>query len=349
MYIRTNQFHGFSQAPAPALGPVAVIELGAAVLSLGRDLFTGGSFSTQSSVVNYIHQNTPLSQKFVTCKRRFKFSAAKPGGPLPLTFIKANDLGEKFWFELSYEYNGNDLRNVAVEPLMNKSSTLNKSEFKIAFTGNSYSPEQAPVAEVVFRASGTWKAWDPIPFMDTLVSFSGNLYVRADGSARIANFKSEKDLVWYGDITNSCLVAKPYVPPPPKVPVRKYFSLPVLFPFDKHAVSETDAKRIHDWVGTWPGTTRDKVAKGEITVTIEGFASKPGQVFYNLDLSERRAESVKNILRKFSGSNTKFDLRSQGALSQNLPGAFDMLGWLKRSFDPNKYDQAAVIRFEDID
>jgi outer membrane protein OmpA-like peptidoglycan-associated protein len=350
MYIRTEELDGLSQAPpAPALGPVAVIELGAAVLSLGRDLFTGGSFQTQSSVVNYIHQGTPLSQKFVSCKRRFKLSAAKPGGPFPIEVIKKYDIGEKFWFELSYEYNGNDLRNVAVEPLVNKSSSLNKSEFKIAFVGNSYSPEQAQVAEVVFRISGTWKAWDPVPFMDTLVSFSGNLYVRADGSARIDAFKSEKDLVWYNDITNSCAVATPYVPPPPKVAVRKFFSLAVLFPFDKHNVSAGDAQRIHDWVGTWPSATQAKVARGEITITIEGFASKPGKPLYNIDLSSRRAESVKNILQKFAGSNTRFDLRSQGAMSQNLPGMFDVIGWMTRMMNPNKQDQAAVIRFEDTE
>ena len=348
MYIRTGQLHGFSQAPAP-IGPVAAVELGIAVLTTVRDLFTGGNFSTQSSVVNYIHQNTPLSQKFVSCKRMFKILAAKPGGPLPLEYKKKYEVAEKFWFQLSYEYNGNDLRNVAVEPLVHKSSTLNKSEFKISFTGNAYSPDQAPVAEVVFRISGSWKAWDPIPFMDTVVSFWGNLYVRADGSARVSDFGSEKNLVWYGDLTNSCSVAKPYVPPPPKVPVKKYFSLPILFPFDKHDVSPTDVKRIHDWRDSWPSTTREKVARGEIPVTIEGFASKPGGLLYNIELSGRRANNVMTILRKFAGSNTKFDLRSQGALTQNLPGMFDVLGWIKRMMDPNKYDQAAVIRFEDND
>jgi hypothetical protein len=342
MYIRTNAFHGYGGVPAAATG---AIELGAAVLSFGQALFTGGSFSTQSSVVNYLHQNTPLDQKFVRCKRRFRISAAKPG-PVPLDFIKKADAGEKFWFELSYDYNGNDLRNVSVEPLMDKSNTLRKSEFKITFTGNAYSPERDPVAEVVFRISGTWKAWDPVPFMDTVVSFSGNLYVRADGSARVADFKSEKDLVWYGTMTNSCSVVPPYIP---KAPVRKYFSLPILFPIGKHAVSANDIKRIHAWTVSWPSTTRMKIARGEIMVTIEGFASRPGGELYNLKLSERRAESVKNILKKFAGSNTKFDLRSQGEYSRNLPGLFDVFQWLKRFLDPQKYDQAAVIRFEDVE
>src|SRR5919199_3821615 len=114
MYIRTNTFHGYGGISE---GPKAAIELGAAVLSFGQALFTGGNFSTESSVVNYLHQNTPLDQKFVRCNRKFRISAAKPG-PLPLDVIKKADLGEKFWFQLSYEYNGNDLRNVSVEPLM---------------------------------------------------------------------------------------------------------------------------------------------------------------------------------------------------------------------------------------
>jgi hypothetical protein len=55
------------------------------------------------------------------------------------------------------------------------------------------------------------------------------------------------------------------------------------------------------------------------------------------------------ILKNFTGSNTKFDLRSQGEYSRNLPGLFNVFQWLKRSLNPQKYDQAAVIRFEDVD
>jgi outer membrane protein OmpA-like peptidoglycan-associated protein len=345
MYIQTNRLSGYGQAPVV----VKAVEVGSAILSFGRDLFTGGNFSTQSSVVNYLHQNTPLDRKFVTCKRKFRFLAAHPGGPISNAQKKQLGLADSFWFELSYEYNGNDLRNVAVEPLVNKSTTLHKSEFKITFTGNAYSPEREPVAEIVFRISGTWMSWDPVPFMNTLVSFSGNLYVRADGSARLADFKCEDDLVWYDSMTNSCAVAPPYIPPPVKLPVKKYFSLAVLFPFKKHTVSEADIIRINEWYKGWPKTTRDKVERGEILVTIEGFASRPGGTVYNLKLSDRRAESVMAVLRRFTGTNTKFNIKSQGDLSPNIPAFFDVMEWMRRFFNPQKYDQAAVIRFEDVE
>jgi OmpA family len=346
MYIRTkvDDFLGYGLSPAGVKGAV---EIGAAVLSFGRDLFRGGSFSTTSSVVNYMHENTSPDRKFTYCAKRLRINATKPPPfPISLDFIKQKNLGEKFWFELSYEYNGNDLRNVAIRPLIDQSSDLSKSEFTITFAGNAYSLPRDPIAEVVFRISGSWKAWDPVPFMDTIVSFSGDLFVRADGSARIGNFSSEKGLVWFVSLGNSCPIVAPYAP---QAPVRKSLSLPILFPFNKHKVSEIDVRRLHDWVKSWPSTIREKIARGEVMVTIEGFASRPGEGLYNLRLSERRAENVKNILRKFTGSNTRFDVRSHGAYSQNLPGIFDVTQWLKRFFDPNKYDQAAVIRVEEAE
>ena len=135
----------------------------------------------------------------------------------------------------------------------------------------------------------------------------------------------------------------PYKPVPPKPPVRKPFSLAILFPFAKDTVSESEARRMYEWVNSWPATTRDKIARGEITVSIAGLASRPGKGLYNLGLSERRAENVKNILRKFTGSNTKFDIRSYGTYSQSL------IQQLLRVFDPNKFDQAAIIQFEDVE
>ena len=343
MYILTNSDSalGFGLNPGAV---VKVVEVGSAALTFGRDLFTGGNFSTTASVLSYVHDSTPPDQKFTSCKKQFQIKAYTPG-PLPLQFAKQKSIGENFWFDLSYEYNGNDLRNVAVEPLLDASSTLRKSEFNITFAGDKYSLPRDPVAEVVYHIGGRWKAWNPVPFMDTIVSFSGDLHVRADGSARIENFKSEKGYVWYASMTNNCAIAAPCVP---KEPFLKLFWLPILFPLGKHKVSEDCVRIMHEWVSSWPNATREKIARGAITMIIEGFASRPGGELFNLELSELRAESVKNILKKFTGSNTKFDVRSHGKYRQNLPGLLNVVEWLKRFFNPNKYDQAAVIRFEDF-
>lgn len=338
-YENPDRSLGFGLNPAAV---IKAIEVGSAALSFGRDLFTGGNFSTTSSFINYVHESTPLDQVFKSCERKFQIGAYKPGH-FPLDLVKNNNMGEKFWFKLSYQFNGNDLRNVAVEPLLDASSTLHKSEFNITFAGDKYSLPRDPVAEIVFHIGGRWKAWDPMPFMDTVVSFSGELYVRADGSARIVNFKSERGYVWPSPMTNNCPFVAPYAPKPP---IRKLFWKPVMFPFGKHKVSDDSAQEMFKWFNSWPTEIKGKIARGEAIITIEGFASRPGGKLYNLSLSKKRAESVMNILRQFAGSNTKFDLRSYGEFNQNLPGSFQIAEWLKRFFDPKKYDQAAVIRFE---
>jgi outer membrane protein OmpA-like peptidoglycan-associated protein len=357
MYLRPSidEFSGYG------IGPAAALELGTAALTFGSQLFTGGDFQTTSTVVNYMHENTPLEQRFISppCRQRLLIEAYKPNTFVPLETAKQRHLAEKFWFQLSYEYNGNDLRNVAVEPLVNESSTLHKSQFKITFTGTNSSLARDPVAEVVFRIFGTWKAWQLMPFADTIVSFSGNLYVRADGFATVRNFTSEKGYVWLVGMhpypLHGCPFKLPYKPVLPKPPVRKTFSLipPILFPFNKATVSPNERKRIFQWIMSWPDTTRQKIARGEITITIEGFASRPGGEYSesNVKLAKDRAAAVVNILKPPLGSlaTPKFDVRSYGAWMRNLPRLFDVSQWLQRFFDPNKYDQAVVIRFEDVE
>src|SRR5262245_43014488 len=62
-YVRPGA-GGFAGYGTPVA--VAAAELGAAVYQPVKDLFTGGDFSTSSNVVNYMHPNTPLDQKFIS-------------------------------------------------------------------------------------------------------------------------------------------------------------------------------------------------------------------------------------------------------------------------------------------
>src|SRR5918997_313768 len=105
MYIRTSVdgVPGYGIAPAVK----GALELGAAALTFGKDLFIGGDFSTSSNVLNYIHDNTPLEQKFISppCRQRLLIEAYKPNQFIPLDTAKQRHLAEKFWFQLSYEHN----------------------------------------------------------------------------------------------------------------------------------------------------------------------------------------------------------------------------------------------------
>jgi hypothetical protein len=297
MYILTNSYslEGF-EFPAAA---AKAIELGSAALTFGAQLFKGGSFQTTSTVVNYMHANTPPERIPKRCTRRFLIKAAHPG-IYPLDFIKKRGLGEKFWFELSYLYNGNDLINVAVEPMVNKSSDLSKSEFKITFAGTAISLPSDPVAEIVLRISGTWKAWDPVPYMDTIVSFWGDLFVRADGSTRVKNFKAEKDLVWYDSMSNSCQI----IVLQPPLPVPMPYLHPVYFAVKSSNINSNDVREIQNWFNNkLTSKVRAKIQNRELPIILEGRASTTGSDLFNTELSKKRVKRVKEILIGLTGPN----------------------------------------------
>ena len=141
MYVHT----GLSGAYGFGIGPAAAIELGAAAVSFGAALTQGGDFQTTSTPISYMHPGTPPTQTFRRCTREFMISAYRlPPFPVPVSPTDPRAPAEKFWFVLQYEYNGNDLREVRVDPLPDKSSTLYKSKFIIGFAPGAASVDRDP-------------------------------------------------------------------------------------------------------------------------------------------------------------------------------------------------------------
>jgi hypothetical protein len=315
-----------------------------------------GGFTSQSNEISLYSQISPPDRLFKPCTIDFPLMANIPflvehdfWGPKVKENVKKN-----FWFRLSYSYNGNDLRNVKILPLFAKTGKLG-GHFHITFEGSPYEidgPNKvkfAQVSKVRFGIAGSWKP----PGSDTTVTIQGFLTVWGNGHAGIV-ISAEKNWVSADSGFKPCPMLPHYQPPPlpaPKPPVRKPYSFTVLFPIRSKKVSEEAARGIANWWNTEvPKKTQEKIIKGDITVSIIGFASRPGTGLYNLRLSGERATNVHKMLRKhFFGPNAKFDPRSYGEYIQNLPDLFDVIQWLKRAFDPNKYDQAAVIRFEDVE
>jgi hypothetical protein len=202
MYIRTGDIG----VQGLGLGPVAALNIGSAALTVGTALTSGGTFQTTSAPINYIHEGTPPTQTFRTCLREFMISAFKPMVPVPPS--DPHSPAEKFWFALQYEYNGNDLREVKVDPLMDKSSTLFKSKFIINFVPGAASVPRDPVAAVRFTISGYWEFFR-LTF-NTKVGLKGALDVRADGSASI-QVTSERNWVNHRSMSGACPMVSPMV------------------------------------------------------------------------------------------------------------------------------------------
>jgi outer membrane protein OmpA-like peptidoglycan-associated protein len=332
MYLHSADHHltGYDLAPSAVAKGVGT---GLKVYSAVRDFFSSGGLTVNSDIVRYTHGQSPPGSKVQKCTRWFRIVTYVSLPQFPSKRIRS----DSFRFKIEYEYDGSNLLGVRILPQEKGSSTLYKSKFDITFAGKELSLPEDPVAVIRYYISGTWEKWGPIT--SDRYKIEGELDVGADGSAKL-NIRSDDNRVLADPMTNSCPISTPYVP------VKKSYQLPILFRFNKDDVSETYARQINDWVAGWPRETQEKVASGDITVHIEGFASRPGKGLYNFDLSERRAENTKKILRGFTGSNAKFDMRHYGAYRQNLPGLFDVIQWIRRFLDPNKYDQAAVIWFE---
>src|SRR5262245_43563867 len=211
------------------LAPIAAVELGLATFSAAAAIGYTGDFSTTSSVASYTHEKQRPGSSFTHCTRQFRISTYSP---LLGRDVRTNS----FWFRLDYEYNGNDLRGVAIVPLKDKSSTLIKSKFNVIFEPIWRSAREDPVAEIQFKIRGTWTSYNLPPIPDDAYSLWGELNVRADGGVKIW-VGSEKDRVRFDVVTNSCPITAPYLP------ITKSYALPILFRFNKDDVSETYAQQ----------------------------------------------------------------------------------------------------------
>jgi outer membrane protein OmpA-like peptidoglycan-associated protein len=334
------------EPPVPA-GPISAVKKGVELYKFARELFPKSvPFAGSSDIGRYTPHPSPPGSKVQKCTRWFRIATyldqpipqlSPPFGP-PLPKKRFRD--SSFYFKLEYEYDGSNLLSVRILPQEKGSSTLRFDKFDITFTGKDHSLPEDPVAVIRYYISGTWEHWRPFPYSNDRYKIEGELDVSADGSAKL-NIRSDDNRVLADPMTDCPItpVTAPYVP------VKKSYSLPILFRFNKDDVSETYARQMNDWVASWPCEIQEKVASGDITVHIEGFASRPGKPLYNLKLSRRRMKNVEEILKNLAG-NFKCDPRAYGAYRPNLPGLLDVMGWIKRFLDPNKYDQAAVIWFE---
>lgn len=78
-------------------------------------------------------------------------------------------------------------------------------------------------------------------------------------------------------------------PPPPPAPTRVVFSADSLFDFDQAVIKESGRQDLDRFIANLRGTSYD-------TISVTGHTDRIGSQQYNLDLSQRRADAVKNYL-----------------------------------------------------
>lgn len=176
-----------NQAKTPEIqkDPVAAASLGVAIFVEGRSIASSGNLYHTANTPSYMHERTPSDATWERVRTTLKIQAHHP---------RLGWGDQDFYYRLSYERNGYDIRNAQVDVLRDQSSGMYTSVFGSNWSGQTHSRPTAAVAEIVFNISGEWN-----PHGLGHVSWWGNLILSAaKGGAPYTSFSigSERDWVW---------------------------------------------------------------------------------------------------------------------------------------------------------
>jgi outer membrane protein OmpA-like peptidoglycan-associated protein len=315
-YVQRQLGLGSSSGGTPAaiqrIAPLAAAELGIAIFSAGAPVVLSGNLSSSAATINYMHENTPPDAQWTRATTSFRLSV---WNPRPL-------IGGQEWvhFRLSYEYNGNDLRDVSVVCLQDESMHLTTSTFSINFTGMAHSPSTDPKATIRYQIGGVWD-----PAGRGIDSFWGYLQVKSDGSVSLM-VESEQGWVSnrsdaFGEITTEAVEGEPAPetpePPPPPEPVLHLTD--ITFTPGGDQIEGGDEEALVRWYLDLPEHARRQIEAGSLQIVVEGHASttQPGPA--NRLLSRRRAQRVVEILQDIAGSDARFRTFARGEYQAGTP------------------------------
>ena len=286
---------------APAFLAVAGTVISAAELGLGvfdrlKEHVFNGSFSVTSTPASYIHDPSPAGLVTQTRKFRFGLIAGHEG-----TIVS----NQKFFFVVTLEYDGFNIRRVSVVEDRGKSSDLYMSSFSINFGAAKLSAVNEPVTQIVYNIQGRW---DKVGRGDE--SFDGRFVVDSQGNFSGLSINAPQRTVWIaGPVTQEGGGAVPRKR-------LKRFLTHVLFdkPGDTK-LSQHMIKHLHNWATALiPAAIRAEVAKGNIPVIVTGRASTTATVQKNQEIARARAATCAKIITDVVGSSTKIEARVAGEL-----------------------------------
>ena len=245
---------------------IAASELGLAVFDRVR-----GSSSFASSTASYIHNPSPRGLAVQTRTFNFPITAHHP------RYWQSNPT---FWFRVTLEYDGFNVRRASVIQDRDRSSTMSLSSFSIDFTPAAFTASNEPVAAVVYNLSGRW---DPFGTGDE--SFDGRFVLDAAGQIRGLTVSSPQRWVQAGQVTASG------GGPVPR-PTRAINATSVHFsPAGSFKVEAASVRHLHGWFQGLPPAVQSEIKNGNLSIQLAGRTSTTGGELSNQRLA-RRARRV---------------------------------------------------------
>lgn len=295
MYLSSpeDRLQGYGGLPAAA----EAVGKGIEAYEKFREFISSGGFKADRYIGKYTPNPRPPGVQPAKCVRKLRIATYTR----PMLRGAPQFRDDSFLFKLEYEYDGRNLLGVRILPQEKGSSTLNKSTLEIHFNDVPLDLQEDPVAHIRFYINGTYELWDPIS--NDRYGIEGTLDVRADGRAEVV-LKSDDDMVRADPMPNICqiITAKIEIP---KIPVPRHYELTVFFAREGlRKLRDGEADKIASWY--WgrdpalkglPQSTRNKIESGQLKIVVEGYASTTKGKQFNLDLSQKRADAVKAVLR----------------------------------------------------
>ena len=273
---------------------VSAAGLGLGIFDRVESHLLKGSFSVESSGSTYIHNPSPQGLTIQTKVFTFPVTAFHP---------RYGFSDQTFWFKVTLDYDGFNIRRVSVVEDRGRSSTMIGSDFSIKFAPSAYTAPNEPVSAIAYTISGRW---DPIGRGDE--SFDGGFIVDAAGNLRGLRVSSSQRWVTAGRLTETG------GGPVPRPTTAAHLADVHFDPAGSHRLTEESIRHVHRYYQGLPQAVQAEIRSGALPIQIVGRASTTGTVQQNQDLARRRAEAVAAVLRQVAGSTAQIVVSVHGEL-----------------------------------
>ncbi len=273
---------------------VSAAGLGLAVFDRIQGALFKGSFSVTAPVATYIHNPSPAG--LVVQTKRFTF-------PITAHHPRYGFGTQTFWFTLTLEYDGFNIRRATIDPDKARSSELVSSDFTINFQPSAYTASNIPVSAVAYTISGEWN-----PIGRGIDAFRGRFEIDAAGTLRGMQLSSDESWVRVGAITQSG--GGPVPRPTHAVHTTDvHFDRP-----GSYTLTQENIRHLHGWYQGLPPAVQAEIRAGNQPIQLVARASTTGTIQDNQKLARQRADAVAKVMTDLAGSTAKIVISAHGEL-----------------------------------
>lgn len=272
-------------------GVITAAEFGIATFEKLKEHVFNGDFKVVSTSARYMHESGPTG---LTVQQKTFL--------LPIYAVHNVLSQQEFWLKITLDYDGMNIRHVAIHEQRDRSSSLYAANFTVELVPGEATPRNEPVAAIAYEIDGVWDPFGPGEW-----HFSGTLVVDAAGNLQIRRFQADDEKVRLG---------APIASGGGPVPIHRKGggTRTVFFAPDSATMTEDAARALWAWRNDFASDALKVIAAGRAPFHLAGYASTTGTVEHNRRLAKQRVATVVSLLRAIFGDGTQVTTVEPGEL-----------------------------------